>query len=245
MKSKVIPFCNLCPFDGQKLCPSTFSVSQKIENFWKKYCRKFCGLNLSSLTMETSLDAVFNTFIDTNFDPPPQSKTKKREPHTKSKQKFTPEEDQIIIEQVNKNGQKCWRHIAEHLPGRTARQCRERWVNYLSPNVSRDPWNKHEDDLLVRLVSEYGQQWSRISSNFPLRTDVMLKNRWSYLKRRVQPQAENTSSVSVQQEVLLPTPAVSESGQISLDIAQAANVWADNEEYADNLPFCDFAYYEI
>lgn len=190
--------------------------------------------------METSLDAVFSQFIDNTNDKPPV-KSKKKEPHTKSKQKFTPEEDQIIIEQVNKNGQKGWRHIAEHLPGRTARQCRERWVNYLSPNVSRDPWKKDEDDLIVKLVSEHGQQWSKISSFFPLRTDVMLKNRWSYLKRRVQLPAD-ASSVSIKPEVYHPEP-VEQTAQERvpnvIDFDQAAEAWISNETYVDNVSTFD------
>lgn len=36
------------------------------------------------------------------------------------------QEDEIIIEMVNKYGPKKWSTIAQHLPGRIGKQCRER-----------------------------------------------------------------------------------------------------------------------
>ena len=103
----------------------------------------------------------------------------------KPKQKFTEDEDKLIVELVKLNGERGWKKIAEHIPFRTARQCRERWKNYLSPQVSQLPWTLEEDLLLKKLLTQLGQQWSKISSYFPKRTDVMLKNRWALLKRRM------------------------------------------------------------
>lgn len=37
------------------------------------------------------------------------------------------QEDEIIIELVNKFGPKKWSTIAQHLPGRIGKQCRERY----------------------------------------------------------------------------------------------------------------------
>ena len=203
--------------------------------------------------MEYSYEAVFNTFTDTtnsySNDPPPiqiPNNSKQKKNRTKSKQKFTPQEDQIIAEQVKINGEKGWRHIAEHLPGRTARQCRERWVNYLSPNVSRAQWTKEEDDLLAKLVSENGTQWSKIATSFKLRTDVMLKNRWSYLKRRVTLPLP-TAPVDTSRTAPLPLesqqpqqPQVQEEYQPSdFPIASYSEIWQANEECLDEFSYCD------
>ena len=104
---------------------------------------------------------------------------------TKCKHKFTESEDQMIIEQVRKNGAKNWEKISEFIPGRTGRQCRERWINYLCPDVSHSMWTQDEDLLLRNLFQQFGKQWSRIASYFPTRTDVMLKNRWALLNRQI------------------------------------------------------------
>ncbi|MDR1034467.1 MAG: SANT/Myb domain-containing protein, partial [Holosporales bacterium] len=42
-------------------------------------------------------------------------------------------EDSCLIEVVMQHGPEGWRKVAEHMPGRTARQCRDRWNNYLDP----------------------------------------------------------------------------------------------------------------
>ena len=146
----------------------------------------FQSLKFNDFIQYTVLNFFFDVTLQTMdlrfaYDPPPaRVKTK---PKTRTKNKFTPEEDELLKEQVKEHGEKGWRKIAEHLPGRTARQCRERWVNYLTPKVSLAPWTAEEDLLLNSLVAEHGKQWSKISSFFPSRTDVQLKNRYNSVKR--------------------------------------------------------------
>jgi hypothetical protein len=105
-------------------------------------------------------------------------------PSRRVKRKFTPEEDDVIMAMVESQGAKHWRVIAEHLGGRTARQCRERWLNYLSPSVTKASWTEPEDALLREKVTELGPQWSRIARLFAGRTDIALKHRHLKLIRR-------------------------------------------------------------
>lgn len=97
--------------------------------------------------------------------------------------KFTPAEDETIIRIVNEFGPRSWRLIASNLPGRSARQIRERYVNYLSPKVCNDPWTYEEDQRLREKVAQHGRKWSKIAKFFKNRTDVTIKNRWSKLQR--------------------------------------------------------------
>ena len=199
--------------------------------------------------MEFSFEAVFNTFNDSNDpsnDPPPEKPIKSK---TKPKKKFSPDEDKIIIEQVGIHGEKGWRHIAEHVPGRTARQCRERWVNYLSPNVSHTSWTQEEDNLLAQLVATNGQQWSKIAANFKSRTDVMLKNRWAYLKRRITLPLKAETEKQDDQETMRPVAPstepiieVKDESEVShnFQLDQAESIWQANEEFIyDNIGFCE------
>lgn len=41
-----------------------------------------------------------------------------------------------------------WSDIARVLPGRCGKQCRERWVNHLSPTVCKDAWTEEEDEII-------------------------------------------------------------------------------------------------
>ena len=94
------------------------------------------------------------------------------------------EEDNKIKHLVQINGEKAWKVIASEFPDRSPRQCRERWKNYLSPTVRNLPWTPEEDAKLAELFSQFGPQWAKIASLFNARTDVNVKNRWSYLKRK-------------------------------------------------------------
>jgi hypothetical protein len=63
------------------------------------------------------------------------------------------------------------------LPGRTARQCRERWAHYPNPGVRPDPWTAAEDRLLIEMVNEEGFAWATIAHWFRGRSDNAIKNR--------------------------------------------------------------------
>ena len=101
-----------------------------------------------------------------------------------SKRKFSPEEDERLTKIVSELGDSNWKRISELMGTRNYRQCRERWVNYLSPNVCRDPWTPEEDNLLVQKFKELGSQWSTISKFFKNRTDVNVKNRWVVISKQ-------------------------------------------------------------
>jgi hypothetical protein len=98
--------------------------------------------------------------------------------------KFTADEDQALIDAVVANGQSNWHRIARLFAGRTARQCKERWTYYLSPDLNHAPFTPDEDRLLVTKQLELGPKWVFIATFFHNRTDAMLKNRWQQLQRR-------------------------------------------------------------
>ena len=113
--------------------------------------------------------------------PAPEKKTVTRKPYVRSK--FTKTEDKELTKLVSLYGTNDWHGIADNLPGRNARQCKDRWFNYLSPNVSNAPWSSHEDELLIEKQAEFGAKWRQIAACFPSRTDVSVKNRWRLLQR--------------------------------------------------------------
>ena len=128
------------------------------------------------------------------------SQIKQKEPVRGQRKMFTPQEDAIIVLLVKQYGKKNWKLIAQSLPNRTTRQVRERFRNYLSPELINGPWTKEEDDRLKKLYKEIGPKWSQISTYFKNRSDVNIKNRWSSISKI----AHNVSSpemVSQQKEI--------------------------------------------
>ena len=102
-------------------------------------------------------------------------------PHPRTK--FTPQEDAKIVKLVQQFGEEDWNKIASKIKGRNVRQCRERWRNYLSPDIDKSVWRPEEDQLLIEKYQELGARWKTISSYFPNRTDIAVKNRMHKLVR--------------------------------------------------------------
>lgn len=102
-----------------------------------------------------------------------------------NKAPWTPDEDRHLKKIVEKYGAKRWNAIAEHVPHRTGKQCRERWVSHISPDIVDCEWTAQEDIELISLQNRLGNKWSLIARFFKGRTPNMAKNRFNKIARRV------------------------------------------------------------
>lgn len=91
---------------------------------------------------------------------------------------FTPDEDKIILESITSSKKKNWKQIAEKIPGRNARQCRDRYNNSLKNKIEKKPWTKEEDEIIIRKFFEIGPKWVTISAFLNGRSGNNVKNRW-------------------------------------------------------------------
>lgn len=95
------------------------------------------------------------------------------------RRRFTKEEDRRIKELYIKKGIKKWEELAQQMENRTAKQCRDRYFNYLDPNIKNLEWTPEEDEILREKVMEIGNKWCDISFYLPGRGANNIKNRWN------------------------------------------------------------------
>ncbi|KAG7392110.1 hypothetical protein PHYPSEUDO_002334 [Phytophthora pseudosyringae] len=90
------------------------------------------------------------------------------------------EEDAMLMEMMLK-GYDNWRQVSNHIPGRTAKQCRERWRNRLDPSINKSPFTEEEDEAIQQAYDKYGNRWTQIAELLPGRTEDAVKLRWKAL----------------------------------------------------------------
>lgn len=112
---------------------------------------------------------------------------------------FSQEEDEKLTNLVNQYGDDNWEDIASLMKNRNIRQCKERWLNYLSPNVKNCPWTQEEDDLLEKLYLQYGPKWVKISQMIEGRTDINIKNRFLLIQRHKKRKAKKQKELKCNQ----------------------------------------------
>jgi len=62
--------------------------------------------------------------------------SRSRGPKLRTLNRWTPEEHERLAYLVSKWGsEKNWAKVAEEMPGRTGKQCRERWLNHMKPGI--------------------------------------------------------------------------------------------------------------
>lgn len=73
-----------------------------------------------------------------------------------------------------------WADLAPQLPGRTGKQIRDRWVNYLNPAINHLPFSREDDLRLWQGHKDLGKRWVEISVKVfhSTRSENHIKNRW-------------------------------------------------------------------
>nr|ACI23563.1 MYB-like protein 2 [Gossypium barbadense] len=134
---------------------------------------------------------------------------------------WTPEEDELLSNYINKEGEGRWRTLPKRAGLlRCGKSCRLRWMNYLRPSVKRGQIAPDEEDLILRLHRLLGNRWSLIAGRIPGRTDNEIKNYWNthlskkLISQGIDPRTHkplNPQQLSPSPPTLKPSPSSSSS----------------------------------
>ena len=137
----------------------------------------------------------YKTLNQTPIDMNNQNLSQQREIKRRTRNPFTKEEDQQILQLVQyfgSNDKNKWYIIASQMKGRSPRQCRERYQLFLSDGVRKNAkWSSEEDELLLSKYQLYGPHWKQLEQFFVGRTSYNIKNRFISLSRRKKPYDNN------------------------------------------------------
>jgi hypothetical protein len=113
------------------------------------------------------------------------------------------QQDKMLQETIASNNNHLrWPMIAKAIPGRTGKQCRERYLNHLKPSLKLVGWSAVEDALIFRLHHSEGSKWALMSKLLRGRTDNSIKNRYHHLKRRLERQMQMVQSTKEMDELV-------------------------------------------
>mmetsp|Transcript_5674 Transcript_5674/g.6506 ORF Transcript_5674/g.6506 Transcript_5674/m.6506 type:complete len:299 (-) Transcript_5674:249-1145(-) len=109
---------------------------------------------------------------------------KSLDPNVK-KGRWTADEDALLVAVIEEHPHlRNWGRAAQAVPGRTAKQCRERYTNHLDPKINKGQWTEEEDKLALAGHKSLGNKWSEIASHLQGRTENSVKARIKHLKRK-------------------------------------------------------------
>lgn len=120
---------------------------------------------------------------------------------------WSKEEDDLLINYINKNGHPNWRALPKHAGLlRCGKSCRLRWTNYLRPDIKRGNFTPEEENTIIKLHQVLGNRWSGIAARLPGRTDNEIKNIWhTHLKKRADDKSQPQQTQEIQDQQTMET----------------------------------------
>jgi hypothetical protein len=99
---------------------------------------------------------------------------------------WTNTEDEILKAGMQKYGMNNWERVASLIDTHSARECKDRWYQFLDPTINKGEWSRAEEEKLVEYHDLFPEQWAVIASQIERRTAWQCEQHYEALLQRVQ-----------------------------------------------------------
>ena len=72
-------------------------------------------------------------------------------------------EDEVLKAGVMKYGKNNWSRVASLINGKTPKECKARWFEWLDPSIKKTEWTREEEEKLLQLAKIFPAQWRTIA----------------------------------------------------------------------------------
>lgn len=96
----------------------------------------------------------------------------------KKGQKWTQKEDEMLKKAVARFGACSWKSISKVVGTRNDLQCFHRWQKVLKPGLTKGPWTREEDEVILDMINQGIKKWSAIAKQIPGRLGKQIRERY-------------------------------------------------------------------
>jgi len=126
--------------------------------------------------MKTSKKIFKKTKAESDISSESSTSSYKHRKH-RARSQWKASEDAKLLSLIQEHGQR-WSLIGDLIGSKSCKQVRDRYLNFLRPDINRAPFTVEEDNLLISLYKTFGKKFKMISDHMPNRSEIQVKNRY-------------------------------------------------------------------